>query len=101
MQRLTLHLSYPRYGLINNSMSRRKRERADVSMWRFKEKERTFARRRTKAPNLAEILAASSLSRDCGAPRRSFNGGHYCAGASINCIRASPVALYVHVYKHR
>jgi len=59
-------------------------------------KERMFARRRTKVPNLAEILAAASLSRDCSVPRRSFNGGHYCTGASINCIRASPVALYMH-----
>lgn len=68
-----------------------------------KEKEGTFARRRTKASNLAEILATSLSRRDCGALRRSFNDGHYCAGASINCIRASPLALYIfyiHTYTY-
>jgi len=103
----------PCYGLINNSMpcretrtrpsrclTRGSKGRKGEEGERKKRSNRAWTVRagRTKATNLAEILAAPSLSRDCGATRRSFNGGHYAAVHQLNAFSRNSIYIYIYIY---
>lgn len=75
-------------------MSRRKHRTLECNVRRKKG--------RTKAPNLTENLFVIN-ARDCDAPRRSFNGGHYAPVHQLTAFVLLPcmlsLSLHVHAYR--